>query len=99
MTLQANHGDLVEHAKDFADRQGFTYSIIDDDHVIGCLYIYPSKSSTHDASVKSWVRGSRAEMDMVIWRSVSRWLVEKWPFRNPLYAERKGDPGSADTTG
>jgi hypothetical protein len=99
MTLQANHGDLVEHAKDFADRQGFTYSIIDDDHVIGCLYIYPSKSSTHDASVKSWVRESRAEMDMVIWRSVSRWLVEEWPFSNPLYAEREGGPGSADTTG
>ena len=99
MSISENLSDLVRHAKDFDGRQGFTYSIVDDEDVIGCLYIYPSKWSTHDADVKSWVRESRAEMDVVIWRSVSRWLVEEWPFRNPLYAEREGDPGSADATG
>jgi hypothetical protein len=99
MTLEENLADLVRHARDFNDRRGFTYSIIDDEDVIGCLYIYPSKTAMHDASVRSWVRGSRAEMDMVIWWTVSQWLVGNWPFKNPLYAERKGDPGSADTTG
>jgi len=99
MTLEENFADLVRHARDFDDRQGFTYSIIDDDDVIGCLYIYPSKTSTYDARVKSWVRGSRAEMDLVIWMSVSQWLVEEWPFKNPLYAERKGDQDSVEPTG
>jgi hypothetical protein len=99
MSISENLSDLVRHARDFDDRQGFTYSIVDDEDVFGCLYIYPSKTASHDASVKSWVRESRAEMDMVIWRSVSRWLVEEWPFRNPLYAERKGNPDSATSTG
>lgn len=46
MTLESNLADLVRHAQDFADRRGFTYSILDGDHVIGCLYIYPRRRPT-----------------------------------------------------
>ena len=52
MTLESNLADLVRHANDFENRSGFTYSILDGDDVIGCLYIYPSRSA--DASVSSW---------------------------------------------
>ena len=97
MEIDKNLADLVRHARDFSGRKGFTYSIIDNEDVIGCLYIYPPETALHDADVSSWVRESRAEMDIVIWKSVSQWLVEEWPFKNPYYAERNGDPGSAET--
>jgi hypothetical protein len=100
MDLNENLADLVGHADDFSNRVGFTYSIIDGDEVIGCLYIYPSGTPTYDASAKSWVRETRAEMDVIVWESVSQWLVEKWPFRNPQYAVRTdAHPSSANATG
>jgi hypothetical protein len=88
MDLEANRSDLVGHAGHFADRIGFTYSILDGDDVIGCLYIYPAHTPDHDAEVKSWVRESRAEMDAVVWRSVSGWIESEWPFSSPSYASR-----------
>ena len=88
MDLEANRADLVGHANDFENREGFTYSILDGDDVIGCVYIYPSKNTGHDAAVSSWVRESRAEMDAVVYRSLSRWLDEAWPFEHPDYAPR-----------
>ena len=67
---------------------GFTYSILDGDEVIGCVYIYPSSDPAHDASVSSWVRTSRAEMDIVVWQELSDWIATVWPFTNPSYAAR-----------
>jgi len=88
MDLEANRSDLVGHAGHFADRSGFTYSILDGDDVIGCLYIYSSRMAGCDAEVRSWVRESRAEMDAVVWESVTRWMEEEWPFSRPRYATR-----------
>ena len=88
MDLDANRADLVSHARDFEERTGFTYSILDGDDVIGCLYIYPSAAPEHDASVRSWVREDRAEMDAVVWAAVTGWIAADWPFLNPRYAPR-----------
>jgi hypothetical protein len=90
MTLEENLGDLVRHATDFAARRGFTYTVLDPSShdVIGCLYIYPSRDGVHDAAVESWVRASRAQLDAVLWRTVSTWLATAWPFTNPRYAPR-----------
>ncbi len=87
MSLEANLADLERHANDFATRKGFTYSILDGDEVIGCLYIYPSK--TADADVSSWVRASRAELDIVTWRAISSWLDAEWPFDTIDYDGRQ----------
>jgi hypothetical protein len=86
MSLESNLDDLVRHAKHFQDRVGFTYSILDGDEVIGCLYIYPS--DTADAAVSSWVRESRADMDLVTWRAISAWLESDWPFATIEYGAR-----------
>lgn len=86
ITLESNLADLERHAKDFENRSGFTYSILDGDDVIGCVYIYPSK--TVDASVRSWVRASRPEMDIVTWRAISAWLETNWPFKTIEYGAR-----------
>ncbi|HSJ36547.1 MAG TPA: N-acetyltransferase [Acidimicrobiia bacterium] len=88
MTLEQNLADMEMHAGEFQDRVGFTYSILDGDEVIGCIYIYPSEKPGVDAHVRSWVREGRAEMDAVVWRSLSRWLVEEWPFEAVDYAPR-----------
>jgi hypothetical protein len=87
MTLAENLTDLEMHAKEFADRGSFTYSALDGDTVIGCVYIYPGRDD-HDADVRSWVRYSRSDMDLVVWQALSEWLDEKWPFRSFSYATR-----------
>lgn len=89
MSLEQNLGDLVRHAEDFDNRTGFTYSILDGDDVIGCVYIYPSKRPGHDAEVASWVRASREEMDALVWRFLSDWIERVWPFESPYYASRE----------
>ena len=56
--------------------------------MIGCVYIYPDKSEQHDARVRSWVRASRPELDVQLWRAVRDWLADEWPFERVAYAER-----------
>lgn len=88
MTLAENRADLERHARDFAARSGFTYTVLDpsDRRVIGCVYIYPDRDGAHDAVVASWVRATRAAADAPLRELVSRWLVEVWPFERVAYA-------------
>lgn len=80
--------DLEMHAREFADGEAFTYSVLDGREVIGCLYVYPDKREESDAYVSSWVTESRAEMDPVVWRAVTDWLASEWPFISFRYARR-----------
>jgi hypothetical protein len=85
-----NLRDLQRHADDFESRKGFTYTVLDpaSDEVIGCVYIYPAANEEHEAKVLSWVRASRTELDVPLWRAVTDWLAEEWPFERVEYAER-----------
>ena len=87
MTLQENMADMEMHAKEFTGRESFTYSILDGDMVIGCVYIDPTKTD-YDAAVRSWVTESRSEMDTVVWKTLSSWLATEWPFRKFSYTNR-----------
>jgi RimJ/RimL family protein N-acetyltransferase len=89
MSAEQNLADLVRHAEDFATRTGFTYSVLDGDEVIGCVYLYPTDDGEHDVAARSWVRASRAELDVALWETVSAWLAEAWPFQRPLYQPRR----------
>jgi hypothetical protein len=90
LSLADNLRDLERHANDFERRAGFTYTVLDPatEEVIGCVYIYPDKSEQHDARVLSWVRASRPELDLELWRAVTEWLADEWPFERVAYAER-----------
>ena len=90
MTLEENRRDLERHAEDFRRRTGFTYTVLSrpDGDVVGCVYIYPVADSDYDARVLSWVRASRAELDIPLWRAVSDWVESDWPFRKVEYAAR-----------
>jgi len=85
-----NLRDLQRHADDFENRRGFTYTVVDPatGEVIGCVYIYPDDSEQHDARVLSWVRASRRDLDVQLWRAVTDWLADDWPFERVAYAER-----------
>jgi len=88
MSIDDNRRDLERHARDFAARAGFTYTVLDraSRAVIGCVYIYPDANGGVDAAVTSWVRASHAELDTLLRGLVSRWLIETWPFERIAYA-------------
>jgi RimJ/RimL family protein N-acetyltransferase len=87
MSLEENRADLERHARDFVERDGFTYTVLDlyDTDVVGCVYLSPAHDGEHDALVQSWVRASRPELDALLRRAVADWLGESWPFERPLY--------------
>ena len=89
-SIEDNLRDLRRHADDFENRRGFTYTVLDPAtaDVIGCVYIYPDRDDPQCASVQSWVRASRAELDVPLWRAVSDWLETSWPFEQVVYDER-----------
>jgi len=92
MTLQENLRDLERHAQDFAERRGFTYTVLDagTGSVIGCVYIYPPPGGPDRsrAAVSSWVRADRAELDKTLYNAVLDWLERDWPFDALEYAVR-----------
>jgi hypothetical protein len=90
MSLEKNAADLARHAQDFADRTGFTYTVLDpaSGDVIGCVYLYPPRRDGYDVDVSSWVRADHAGLDKPLHDQVRQWLADAWPFQNPDYAER-----------
>jgi len=101
MTPGENLGDLRRHAKDFAARTGFTYTVLDPGgRVVGCVYIYPTKDRAAGvAGVQSWVRADRAELDVPLHDAVSAWLADAWPFTEVRYASRAGGGGGTAGAG
>jgi hypothetical protein len=87
MSLAENRTDLERHARDFRERTGFTFTVLDPhDDVVGCVYVYPADDGVHDARVRSWVRASEAERDAALRQAVAGWLTsDAWPFVRPLY--------------
>ncbi|HUZ51034.1 MAG TPA: hypothetical protein VMU94_00685 [Streptosporangiaceae bacterium] len=74
MSLADNLRDLERHAQDFAERRGFTYTVlsIGAHDVIGGVYIYPPRDESpgsageRKALVRSWVRADHAALDPVL---------------------------------
>ena len=89
MTLEENLADLRRHAADFARRRGFTFTVLDprDDDVIGCVYLYPSRSDDYDVTAHSWVRADRSQLDVPLADAVARWLSTGWPWER---VDRRG---------
>jgi hypothetical protein len=98
MSLGDNLRDLERHARDFAERRGFTYTVLatDTGDVIGCVYIYPVRDDASSggadggrrASVRSWVRADCAALDPVLHDAVLAWMQRDWPFDSVKYAPR-----------
>jgi hypothetical protein len=98
MSLNDNLRDLERHAQDFAERGGFTYTVLSTGtgDVIGCVYIYPASGrepaggaeGRRHARVQSWVRADCAALDPVLHHAVLAWVERDWPFDSIEYAPR-----------
>ena len=98
MSLADNLRDLERHAQDFAERRGFTYTVLSIGavEVIGCVYTYPPRredlgggsEGERRAAVSSWVRADCAALDPVLYHTVLAWLERDWPFHSIEYAPR-----------
>ena len=97
MSPEDNLRDLERHARDFAERRGFTYTVLSAEagDVIGCVYIYPPGrdgpgcgTGQREAAVSSWVRADCAELDPVLYGAVLAWLERDWPFDSITYSPR-----------
>jgi hypothetical protein len=97
MSPQDNLRDLERHARDFAERRGFTYTVLsaESGDVIGCVYIYPpgeagpaGATDERKAEVRSWVRADHAALDPVLYRAIAAWLERDWPFESVTYEPR-----------
>jgi hypothetical protein len=95
LSLEENRSDLERHAHDFAERSGFTFTVLKPGpaEVIGCVYIYPVTDGEHDAQIRSWVvRADVGTLDSLLHSMASRWIAEQWPFKNVRYADRHSCP-------
>jgi len=95
MSLSDNLRDLERHAQDFAERRGFTCTVLSTGtgDVIGCVYIYPASGREpsgegRHASVRSWVRADCGALDPVLHKAVLAWVERDWPFDSIAYAPR-----------
>jgi hypothetical protein len=90
LSLADNADAISRHEKDFRDRSGFAYTVLDPAtrEVVGSVYVYPSRLNGHDADVRSWVRSDLAALDKPLHDLVRAWLEEAWPFHSPEYAQR-----------
>jgi hypothetical protein len=92
MPISENLRDLERHAEDFRLRRGFTYTVLDAaGDVIGCVYIYPSRDEHVDATVQSWVRADRSDLDRPLYEAVRAWLRSDWPLEVIEYDERSAE--------
>lgn len=85
MSLEDNARDLRRHTADFSARKGFTFTVLDSDDgdVIGCVYLYPADREDHDVSVQSWVRSTKADLDVPLADAVAAWIEADWPWQHP----------------
>ena len=92
LTLEQNTIELGWHQTEFQLRTSFAYTVVrhDEAAVLGCMYIYPTRTHGHDAEITMWVRESEAQtgLDEHLFDTVKKWIAETWPFSNPTYPGR-----------
>jgi hypothetical protein len=89
MTLEENRADLEAHRAEFEARTAFAYTVLDPrtKEVLGCIYVDPDASSTRGATVRSWVRATRADLDEPLRASATAWLERDWQFASVSRAQ------------
>ena len=95
MSCEQNLADLQMHAREFAAREAFAYTVLDARRdgasaaeVIGCVYIDPDTSGAADAMVRCWVRADLAHLDQSLADAVRHWLRTDWPFASVRFPGR-----------
>jgi hypothetical protein len=93
LTFEQDLIDLGWHQKEFQRRSSFAYTVVslDENQVLGCLYINPTTKGDYDASITMWVRASEVDngLDSILFDSVKKWISEDWPFQKVAYPGRE----------
>ena len=93
LTFEQDLIDLGWHQKEFQRRSSFAYTVVslDENQVLGCLYINPTTKGDYDASITMWVRASEVDngLDSTLFDSVKKWISEDWPFQKVAYPGRE----------
>lgn len=101
-TLAGNLEDLEMHDGEHQRREAFTYTVLSPDRAtcLGCVYITPLSAQAdanpglyptpHEAVVGLWVVSTPAGdgLDMVMVRTLRRWLADDWDFESVTFAVR-----------
>ena len=91
-TIEENLADLERHQQEFLERIAFAYTVVslDENRVLGCVYINPVKHQSVDARVYMWVRESEYEKKLhpILFKAVKEWLDSAWPFEKVVYPRR-----------
>jgi hypothetical protein len=92
-TLEENLADLKRHQLEFEQRKAFAYTVVslDETHVLGCVYINPSRNEEADAEVFMWVRQREYErgLDPILFETVKNWIKEVWIFDRVSFPGRE----------
>jgi hypothetical protein len=92
LTREQDRIDLEWHENEFEARSSFTYTVMDPDEslCLGCVYIFPSRSSDYEADIYLWVRKSAyyEGLDPVLFHTVKSWVKDIWPFSKVRYPGR-----------
>jgi hypothetical protein len=84
MTIEQNIVDLGWHQKEFQLRSSFDYAVmsIDEQRLLGCVYIDPAAEDGTDADVWFWARRSELSsgFEEALGEFVRGWLSREWPF-------------------
>ncbi|MFT4863038.1 MAG: hypothetical protein ACI95C_002262 [Pseudohongiellaceae bacterium] len=95
LTFEQDLIDLGWHQKEFQIRSSFAFTVVslDEERVLGCIYIFPASASDHDAEIIMWVRSDIVDggYDTILFDTVSDWVKQDWPFENPGYPGRTID--------
>ena len=93
MTVEENRGDLVRHAKEFYDREGYAYTVLRPDRsgCLGCVYLSPVENDETATKLVYWAieRSLSSDLDRHIQTSVLEWIRRDWPFATVVMPFRK----------
>ncbi|WNC72862.1 hypothetical protein RGQ13_02485 [Thalassotalea psychrophila] len=90
MTLEENIESLKIHKQEFQSRQAFAYSVLNasKDKCLGSVYIDPSRSPNYDCELYFWVRNDSTALESELYKTISTWFLEKWPFSRVAFPGR-----------
>ncbi len=88
-TLEENTRDLLDHEREFEQRESFAYTVLslDEVEVLGCVYLNPPADAEADVDVHLWIRERDygAGYALRLHQLVDDWLKSRWPFERVRY--------------
>ncbi|HBP50800.1 MAG: hypothetical protein US68_C0017G0017 [Candidatus Shapirobacteria bacterium GW2011_GWE1_38_10] len=90
LTFEQDLIDLGWHQKEYQTRSSFAYTVmdLDESRCLGCMYIFHPTKEEFDAEVYMWVRENARDLDILLYETVRKWILEKWPFKRVAYPGR-----------